>query len=417
MCHTTRSEQEAAQLRRRAVQMYRAGIAAADVARKLKRSRGWVYKWVNHQKQHPWTRFRSGSRAPHHRANRLPDVSARRIVRIRQQLMCNRPRRLRFAPVGARSIQSEWRKRCPKQEPPSLSTIQRVLQRKRLTNGAARPSRSRYRPHPPATYPNAVQATDIITRWITGGEVVQTFNTVDVYSNDTYSTTHSSKTIRQVCWHLLHTWQHLGVPDLAQFDNESAFSGGRHARVLSRVVRLCLYLGIEVLFTPLGEASYNWPVETFNNLWAQLFWSRHQFKRRQDVPRVQRAFLKWYRTDYIAPRQPDTPLQMRRGYQLRYLSARSAARLPNPLPLCAGQVHTVRRVSETGYVSFLNQPVRVGKRHHKRYVWLTLETACQRLTIWYQARAEADWQWLKEFEYPLAEPIVPVPERFARWHV
>ena len=47
-----------------------------------------------------------------------------------------------------------------------------------------------------ATYPDAVHATDIITRWSTGGKVMQTFNTVDIYSNDTYSSTHATKTSR-----------------------------------------------------------------------------------------------------------------------------------------------------------------------------------------------------------------------------
>ena len=54
---------------------------------------------------------------------------------------------------------------------------------------------------------------------------------------------------------------------MAQFDNESAFSGGNHPWVLGKVVRLCLYMGIDVLFIPLGEADYNSPVETFNHLW------------------------------------------------------------------------------------------------------------------------------------------------------
>jgi hypothetical protein len=74
-----------------------------------------------------------------------------------------------------------------------------------------------YRPHPDATYPDAVHATDLITRWITGGEVVQTFNPVDIYSNDAYSTSHATKTAA-ACEPLLHTWQQLGVTDMAQFD-------------------------------------------------------------------------------------------------------------------------------------------------------------------------------------------------------
>jgi len=322
---------------------------------------------------------------------------------------------LRVAPVGARTIQHEWRKRYG--FPPSLRTIQRVLCRSHLTRQPAQPPRHAYRPHPAAEYPDAGHATDIITRWLSGGAVVQTFNTVDVYSNDVTSTTHATKTAAEACQHLLHTWQTLGVPDLVQFDNESAFSGGRQHQGLSTVVRLCLYFGIEILLTPLGEADYNWPVETFNHLWARQFWDRHHFTRRRDIPRVQRASLQWYRTDYVAPRQADTPVRLRFGYQIRYLSAHCVTHLPDPLPLCAGSLHGVRQVATEGWVTFLHEPFRIGKRYGHRYVWLTLDTANQRLTVWYQAHDEAPWQWLTEFVYELDEPVAPVLPQFARLHV
>ncbi len=59
---------------------------------------------------------------------------------------------------------------------------------------------------------------------------------------------------------------------------------------------------------------------------------------------------------------------------------------------------------------------RVGKRYHAKYVWLTLNTAKHTLTVYYQAEAEADWQMLKVFPYPLDEPVVPVLKPFARLH-
>lgn len=415
MSRNTRSDQKDAQLRRTAVKCYRAGIPAAEVARQLHRSRSWVYKWVQYRNQHPWTRFRSASRASLHHPNRLSAKSERRIVHLRQLLRRHRQPRLRFALVGARTIQKEWCCRYP-EPPPSLRTIQRVLKRHHLTCQAPKPCRHAYRPHPDATYPDAVHATDIITRWITGGEVVQTFNTVDVYSNDVYSTSHATKTAAATREHLLQTWQQLGVPAMAQFDNESAFSGGNHPWVIGQVVRLCLYMGIEVLFIPLGEADYNSPVETFNHLWAQQFWGRHRFTRRRDVSRVRRPFLAWYRSQYIAPRQPDTPERMRLGARVRTLASREATTLPPRLPICAGRVHAVRRVSPEGQVRFLNQTLRVGKRYRERYVWLTLETAHRRLSIWYQARAGAPWKRLKTVEALLNEPVVAVPKRFARLH-
>ena len=415
MSRKTRSDHKEAELRRAAVKLYRSGIPATEVARQLHHSRSWVYKWVHYRAHHPWTRFRSAPRAPHHHPNQLSPQSVRRIVHLRHLLMRHRQPRLRFASVGARTIQKEWCRHYS--EPaPSLSSIQRVLRCHHLTIQAPTPCRRVYRPHPDAPYPDAVHATDIITRWITGGEVVQTFNTVDLYSNDAYSTSHATKTAAAACEHLLKTWQQLGVPEVAQFDNESAFNGANHPWGLGKVVRLCLYMGIEVLFIPLGEADYNSPVETFNHLWAQRFWSRHHFTRRRDISRVLRTFLTWYRNQYIAPRKPDTPEHMRLGAQVHTLASREATSLPSRLPICAGRVHVVRRVSPQGQVRFLNQTLRVGKRYPGRYVWLTLETAHKRLRIWYQARAGAPWKRLKTVAVPLNESVVAVPKRFMPLH-
>lgn len=95
------------------------------------------------------------------------------------------------------------------------------------------------------------------------------------------------------------------------------------------------------------------------------------------------------------------------------MSAQGAAHLPDPLPLCAGHLHAGRRGSAEGWGTLLHEPFRIGKR----YGWLTLDTASQRLTVWYQAQAEAPWQWLTEFTSELDEPGVPVLPQFARLHV
>lgn len=411
MGRMTRAEQLEAHRRRLAVRLYQAGGSVKTIAQKLKQSTSWVYKWICHHAHHRWTRFRSASRAPQRRPTQTPSSVVRRILRLRQQLVRHTSRRLRFAGIGARTIQHEYRKQYG--AAPGLSTIHRILQRHHLVRTTRR-RRNRYRPHPAADVPNAVQTTDIITRWIYGGTVVQTFNTVDLYSNDVVCTTHADKTAVEACQHLLQTWKTLGIPDLAQFDNEAAFSGGRYARSISQVVRLCLYFGIPVLFTPLGESSYNWPVEIFNGLWAARVWNRHQFSRRRDVPRVQQAFVNWYRTHYIAPRQSDTPVRLRQGHSICCLPEAWTQSLPDPLPICAGLIQAVRRVSETGYTSFLTTPIRVGKRYADRYVWLTLQTAEQQLTVWYQPRADAEWRLLKTLAFPLKEPVLPVPKQFRR---
>ena len=415
MSPSTRSDDPEALLRQRAVQMFRAGQPPEAIAKTLRHSRRWVYQWVAYQQQHPHTRYRSRSRAPRRQAQQLSRQMVYRILRLRQALEHHRPPRFRYAAIGARTIRRELAKRRVK-ACPSLSTIQRVLCRHHLTHPRAAADGHAYRPHPPATYPNAVQATDIITRWLTGGEVVQTFTTVDHYTNGAYATPQSHKRLPAARAHLLKTWEILGLPDLAQFDNESAFRGGRHPHQLGPLVRLCLYVGSQVLFTPEYEADYNWVVETFNQLWARRCWERHRFTGRPQVPRATARFLAWYDTEYVAPRQAGTPQELRCGQPRFRLSPRLAAQIPDDLPICKGQVHAVRQVGADGRVTFLNEPFRVGKRYQARYVWLTLNTAKHMLTVYYQAAPEAEWRTLKVYPYPLDEPVRPVPKPFACLH-
>jgi len=416
MPHSSNSDEPEAERRRWAVQMFRDGHSADQIAEQFQRSRRWVYRWVAYQRQHPHTRFRPASRAPRHHPNQTSRLITHRIVQLRETLQHQRNSRLRYAPIGARTIQRELVKRrvnpCP-----SLSTIQRTLRRHGLTQPTLAEAPYRYRPHPVADYPDAVQATDIITRWLEGGAVVQTFTTVDHFSNAAHATAHAHKHTAAARQHLLDTWQTLGLPDLAQFDNESAFSGGRHPHRLSPVVRLCLYLGCQVLFIPEYEADYNWEIESFNNLWAHQFWSKHYFTTRGRIPLPLRRCLYWHNTDYVAPRQTDTPAQMRRGYRVYRLPKAWAERIPEDLPLCAGFVHTIRCVAENGQVTFLNETFPVGKRYHGQYVQLTLDTAAQTLTVYYQAQIAGEWQTLKVFPYPLDEPVQPVLEQFKRLHV
>ena len=394
--------------RHQAVKMYRAGQPVDEIAAALHRSRRWVYHWVTYQHRHPHTRFRSVSRAPHHHPNQISPQMSRRIVQVRATLARQRK------PIGARTIHRELRKRRLK-PCPSPRTIQRVLQRKGLTvaRGEAEPA---YRPHPEAEYPNAVQATDIVTRWLTGGAVVQTFTTVDHFTNAAYATAHPHKRIQAAREHLLKTWEFQGLPDLAQFDNESAFSGGRYAQHLSAIIRLCLYVGCEVLFTPEYEADYNWEVETFNNFWARQFWDKHHFVQRGRISPALCRFLAWYDIDYVAPRKADTPRQLRKGQRLHYLPGRLARQIPDPLPVCRGRVHAIRCVAADGQVKFLQQTFRIGKRYQAKYIWLTLDTAKQTLTAYYQAQAQAAWKIIHVFPYPLDERAQPVRKQFRRLH-
>ena len=72
MSQAGQSDEPEVQRRHLAVQMFRAGYDPDEIAQQLEQSRRWVYHWIAYQRQHPHTRFRSASRAPHHHSNQTP---------------------------------------------------------------------------------------------------------------------------------------------------------------------------------------------------------------------------------------------------------------------------------------------------------------------------------------------------------
>ena len=115
------------------------------------------------------------------------------------------------------------------------------------------------------------------------------FHTVDLETRALGQTIRPDKTVASVRAHLLSSWQTLGLPQRLHLDNDAAFSGGeRTKRRFGTVVRLCLYLGIEVVFLPPGEPKRNAVVERINELWAQQFWQRNHFRTLNAVLRRRR---------------------------------------------------------------------------------------------------------------------------------
>ncbi|MCD4845322.1 MAG: hypothetical protein K8R25_12630, partial [Methanosarcinales archaeon] len=62
-----------------------------------------------------------------------------------------------------------------------------------------------------------------------------------------------------------------------QMDNGASFiSDLIHLRHFSRVVRLCLHLGIEPVFITPGKPWMSGTIEDFNNDFVEMLWEREQ---------------------------------------------------------------------------------------------------------------------------------------------
>ena len=63
------------------------------------------------------------------------------------------------------------------------------------------------------------------------------------------------------------------------------------------------------------------------------------------------------------------------------------------LPLAAGRVTFIRRVSVAGTVTLLSQPFRVGKRHKGLYLRLVIDTGQGKLTAYLNGRVVKRWPY------------------------
>lgn len=204
--------------------------------------------------------------------------------------------------------------------------------------------------------------------------------------------------------------QRLGLPDGLQLDNDAAFNGTRKvARVFSPFVRLALYLGIELIFIPFGEAERNGVVERLNGLWSQGFWKRQHFRSVAHVQRASPVFIHWYTAEYLKPATTATA-------KSRRLTQRQRHALPNALPIMAGRVHFERLVDEQGNIALLNETWHIDQRLAGQYVWATIVTHEQRLKIYHQRSAQHPMRWRKTFRYEIAEPVRPLRPEFRRSH-
>jgi hypothetical protein len=70
----------------------------------------------------------------------------------------------------------------------------------------------------------------------------------------------------------------MGIPDFLQLDNELCFCGSnRYPRSFGIVLKLCPLLGIEVVFSPIGEPWRNGAVESFNDTYNRRFFRTQWF--------------------------------------------------------------------------------------------------------------------------------------------
>jgi putative transposase len=188
------------------------------------------------------------------------------VLRLRERL-----EKSEIGLIGPHEIREEIKRNRLMKTPPSLASIKRWLKQAGYTATVEEDTVSAYYPALQATDDLAIFTCDWIARHLTGGEKVFAFHNINLQTRDLAQTLRSDKSTPSAFAHLLEAFSILGLPDFLQIDNYAAFTGlGRSKPVFGRIIRLLLYLGIEVIFIPPSEPKRNGVVERVNGLLGSI---------------------------------------------------------------------------------------------------------------------------------------------------
>lgn len=382
---------EEQRIRTEAVVRFLRGECAGSICRQLKRSRRWLSKWRKRYDPANPNWAASQSRVPTHIANRT-DVTVEHLVcEIRIRLS-----NTRYSQRGAMAIQ--WQlEQLGLQPVPPVWTINRILKRNGLVSKPVYVPRGTPYPTPTASQPGDVQQLDMVgPRYLAGGERFYGIHCIDAYSNAvalTVSTTQDSVAVAQA---IVAAWRRLGVPRVLQVDNGLMFRGSnRYPRSLGIVLRLSLYLRVEVVFIPEGEPWRNGVVERFNDVYDKLFLRSTRFidlaHLGRELPRFERFHNLSHRYAKLAGRTPQevhnrmTRQPLASDLDLNRLSWRD------------GLISFIRLTDQLGAVRFFSERFVVDAGLVHEYVKGTIDTTLGQLRFTHQGR-----------------PILTVPYRVTR---
>jgi putative transposase len=382
--------------RQRAITLRLAGRPVKHICQALSRTEAWLHKWWHRYLEFGTEGLYDLTRA-RQVVQRIPPELERTILSIRRRLQAHATPATRYRLIGATAILAEL-KGLDIRPLPNPRTIERVLQRNGLTAPRVRLApllpRQEY-PGPQARASNELHEVDLVGPLYLQGSGHRYYIWVckDIFDGAVCLRLAESRRMDEVLWFLGECWKDLGRPEQVQLDNARELAGwGPAARTLSRVIRLCLRFGVSPVFIPAGEPQCNGSVENFNG-WFQEPLLQQRFRRPGDLRRELTRLQEAVNTLHVHPRlHGQTPAQHRRGLRLQKLPARFVAPTGR-LPLAAGRVVFIRRVSIAGTVSVLSQKFRVGKRHKGLYLRLVVDTGRGSLTAYMNGRVLQRWPY------------------------
>jgi IS30 family transposase len=205
----------------------------------------------------------------------------------------------------------------------------------------------------------------------------------------------SKKSMDAIVDFLVDSWQKMGCPKRLKMDNCLDFRGSNlYPRALSKLIRVCLDLGVQPVFVPIREPWRNGMVENLNGLLNRFLLRLQTFETEQQLHKeVQRLETKINTTHRLPALQGKTPQEFAVHAKVRYPPLHYDWRKRN-LQLVKGKVTFIRLVRKSGRITVsANDKFMIGEKYKWQYVMAVVDVARKRLHIFRQGKH------IKSFDY------------------
>lgn len=282
---------------------------------------------------------------------------------------------------------------------PSLRTIGRILARRGALDSRLRVRRPSPRPgwHLPEVVAGRAEldSMDVVEGLvIRGGRHIDILTAISLHGSLCAAWPEHTVLAKTVVSALAEHWRAAGLPRYVQFDNDGRFQGSRRVPDgVGRVTRLCMSLGVVVVFAPPREHGPQSQIESFNGLWQRRVWRRFEHA---DLEELRSRSAAWV-------------LAHRARHALRIESAPPRRRFPGSFVLDLqaqprGRMIYLRRTDDAGRVEVLKRGFEVDRRWQRRLVRCEVDLGAGRIDFFGLRRADPGCQpKLAEVAYELPE--------------
>ena len=387
-------EDDTRQQRIWAVERFLNGEKPEAICASLRRSKSWLYKWVERHTEGDDSWSESRSQGPF----TTPSHTLREIEEIVKMVRLNLYNRAVFC--GAQAIRWELEDLGAKPLP-SIRTINRILSRQGLTHRRTGIYEPKGKPYPKLAswLPNQAHQADLVGPcYLTGPLRFYSLNVVDIATGRCGLHPSESKSGQSIIDALWAVWKRMGIPDNLQVDNDMPFYGSpTHPRGMGPLIRLCLHHEVEPWFIPLAEPWRNGVVEKFNDQYRQRFLEKIPMATKHDLMTESLAFEQRHNSSYrYSKLGGKTPIKALAASKLKLRFPENERgpqhRMKKP---DTGRYHIIRFIRGDRRLNLFGELFRVSPDLQYEYVVATIDVKEQKLKL-YLEKSQVD-----EFSYNL----------------